>query len=125
MPYNDMPELLGRPELRVNTIRKSVSRFWQERKKRGRPVGWKKTTDDQDNVIFKTFHRVRKPLGSLCESMDVWTALPKPLREKVFATHTSRRLYRHVCSTFLSIALCIHNAAEDSRLVDNTKRALQ
>ena len=83
MPYKDIPALLGRPELLVNTIEKSVSRFGHDRMKRGRPAGWKKTTDGQDKIILKTFHRVRKPLGSSCESMDIWTALPKPLREKV------------------------------------------
>ena len=77
----------------MNTIETSVFRFFQERQKRGRPVGWKKTTDGQDKVIFQTFHRVRKPLGSLCESMDVWTALPKPLRDKVLVTHTPLSLY--------------------------------
>ena len=101
VPYKKIPELIGRLELPVKTIEKSVSRFQQERKQRGRPVGWKKTTDGQDKVMLQTFHRVRKPLGSLCESMDIWTALPKPLRDKVLVTHVSHGLYGnmfHHCS---------------------------
>ena len=81
--YKDIPKLIGQPRLKVSAVKMSVRRFKKQRQKRGRRCGWKKTTVAEDKQILATFHRVRKPLGSLCECNDVWKGLTAELREKV------------------------------------------
>ena len=52
-----------------------VKRFGKKKKKRGRKVGWRKTTPKEDQEIFVAFKRIRQPLGILVEASDVWKAL--------------------------------------------------
>ena len=83
MPYKDIRDFIDRPDLVIKTIASVVHRFGNERTQRGRKEGWRKTTRSEDAQILKAFCKVRKPLGSLTESTDVWKALKPELRGKV------------------------------------------
>ena len=82
-PFKEILDLIGRPDLTVERLRKSVQRYKTVRTTRGRPIGWRKTTPRDDKQIVAAFHRARKPLGSLCETRDVWKACPRSVRAKV------------------------------------------
>ena len=69
-----------------------VRRFQHNAKKRGRKVGWRKTTQSEDKQILAAFARVRKPLGILVEKRDVWKALPLNLRNKISIRTVGNRL---------------------------------
>ena len=81
-PYKEIARLIGQPQLPAGSIRTIVRRFHLARQVRGRKKGWRKTTAAEDARIFACFQKVRRPLGSLVESQDVWKALPATLRDK-------------------------------------------
>ena len=77
-PFKEIAKLIQQPRTPANTIRWVVRNFHRVRKVRGRRPGWRKTTPAEDAKIFACFRKVRRPLGSLVESQDVWKALPAP-----------------------------------------------
>ena len=91
-PHKDIPELIQLPQTPVGTIKTVVKRFHLPRQARGRKPGWRKTTPAEDANILACFQKVRRPLGSLVESRDVWKALPATLRDKVTARTVANRL---------------------------------
>ena len=91
-PYKEIAKLIGQPQLPAGSIRTIVRRFHLARQVRGRKKGWRKTTAAEDARIFACFQKVRRPLGSLVESQDVWKALPATLRDKVTARTVANRL---------------------------------
>ena len=62
VPYKSIPALIKKPNMKVKTIEKTVHRFHANGKKRGRKIGWRKTSASDDKVIMTTFEKVRKPL---------------------------------------------------------------
>ena len=70
----------------------AVKRFGKKKKKRGRKVGWRKTTPKEDQEILAVFKRIRQPLGILVEASDVWKALSPRLRDKITIRTVSNRL---------------------------------
>ena len=91
-PFKKIPKLVGRPDVSVERVRQSVRRFMNKRSQRGRPEGSKKTTSEEDKEILSTFYRIRKPLGKLVESPDVWRAMPRRMRNKVLPASCKCRL---------------------------------
>ena len=91
-PYKEIAKLIGQPQIPAGTIRTIVRRFHRARQARGRKKGWRKTTAAEDARIFSCFQKIRRPLGSLVESQDVWKALPATLRGKVTARTVANRL---------------------------------
>ena len=75
-----------------NAVRKCVRNWRRQKGKRGRKVGWRKTTVAEDRQIVKTFKRVRLPLGSEVTSRDVAVGLSKKLRSKVCSRTIRNRL---------------------------------
>ena len=84
-PCKEIARLIRQPQLPASTIRNIVRKFHRARQVRGRKKGWRKTTAAEDARILACFQKVRRPLGSLVESQDVWKALPATLRDKVTA----------------------------------------
>ena len=91
-PYKEIARLIRQPQLPAATIRSIVRRFHRTRQVRGRKKGWRKTTAAEDARIFSCFQKIRRPLGSLVESQDVWKALPGSLRGKITARSVANRL---------------------------------
>ena len=91
-PYKEIAKLIQQPQTPVGTIRAVVQRFHQARQVRGRKQGWRKTTPAEDAQVLACFRKIRRPLGSLVESHDVWKALPAALREKITARTVANRL---------------------------------
>lgn len=82
----------GKPKPKVDAIRKAVNTFKQDKAKRGRKKGFRKTTPAEDKSILKVFFRVRKPLGSEVDNRDVWNALDDDLRKKITPRTVGNRL---------------------------------
>ena len=91
-PFKEIAKLIRQPRTPADTIRWVVRNFHRVRKVRGRRPGWRKTTPAEDAKIFACFRKVRRPLGSLVESQDVWKALPATLRAKVTPRTVANRL---------------------------------
>ena len=91
-PYKEIAKLIQQPRTSVRTIQKVVQKFHRVRKVRGRQPGWRKTTAAEDAKILACSRKIRCPLGSLVESLDVWKALPATLRDKVTARTVANRL---------------------------------
>ena len=72
-------------------VRKAVNSFGKEKQPVGRKLGWRKTTKAEDNVIMKTFKRLRPP-GVGVDSRVIKKALPKQLAMKVCRRTIIRRL---------------------------------
>ena len=71
-PYKDIAKLIQLPNTPAATIRKVVQRFQSPRQTRGRKPGWRKTTPAEDATMLARFRKIKRPLGSLVESRDVW-----------------------------------------------------
>ena len=91
-PFRKIPKLIRRPSMSIERIKSAVRRFCLKKKKRGRRVGWRKTSQKEDQAILACFHKVRQPLGSLVEATDVWKALSANLRRKICTRTVSNRL---------------------------------
>ena len=91
-PFRKIPKLIRRPSMNIERIKSAVRRFCLKKKKRGRRVGWRKTSQKENQAILACFHKVRQPLGSLVEATDVWKALPAKLRRKICTRTVSNRL---------------------------------
>ena len=78
--------------MEIGRIKMAVKRFGKKKKKRGRKVGWRKTTAKEDQEILAVFKRIRQPLGILVEASDVWKALSPRLRDKITIRTVSNRL---------------------------------
>ena len=63
----------------VGALAEIARTFKDIKKKRGRRVGDKATTKEEDKVILKTFHKMRPP-GYGVDSRVVHNALPAPIR---------------------------------------------
>ena len=74
------------------TVYDAVKNFKLKKATRGRKAGWRKTTAAEDKTLLQTFHKVRKPAGSLLHSRDVWNALPDSLRRKICLRTVRERL---------------------------------
>ena len=75
----------------LQAISTAARTFHDEKEKRGRKKGWKKTTKAEDKKVLSTFHKLRPP-GCGVDSREVQTALPKKLRMKVGRKTIIRRL---------------------------------
>lgn len=96
-PYADIPALVrrpGEPLLRSDAVYRAVRKFHSDRNIRGRKKGWRKTSKAEDQVIMKTFLKVRQPLGSAVDARDVINNLPKALRTKVCLRTVRNRLLK-------------------------------
>ena len=91
-PYKKIPQLIKQPRMEIGRIKMAVKRFGKKKKKRGRKVGWRKTTPKEDKEILAVFKRIRQPLGILVEASDVWKALSPRLRDKFTTRTVSKRL---------------------------------
>ena len=60
----------------------AASTFKTEKQQRGRKLGYKKTTKDEDKQILKVFKKARPP-GHYVDSRIIHTRLPKKLKKKV------------------------------------------
>ena len=65
-----------------STVGKAVLCFRKPKAKRGRKAGWRKTTQDDDEEILKTFRRLRPP-GYAITAPEIHRALPRRVRAKV------------------------------------------
>ena len=65
-----------------SAISEAAATFKEEKRKRGRKQGWRKTTKSEDKQILTTFKKLRPP-GYGVDSRDIHKALPKKLRKKV------------------------------------------
>ena len=72
-PYKKIPQLIKQPRMEIGRIKMAVKHFGKKKKKRGRKVGWRKTTPKEDKEILAVFKRIRQPLGILVEASDVWS----------------------------------------------------
>ena len=93
--YNDILNRVaapGKPKPNLSTVKWAVNNFHDAVGKRGRKLGWRKTTGDEDKAILAAFHRARQPLGSAIDGRDVWNALPDALRRKVSVKTVKNRL---------------------------------
>eukprot|EP00974_Lingulodinium_polyedra_P129943 11211948-Lingulodinium_polyedra.AAC.2 len=59
----------------------AVRRCGQEKPRRGRRVGWRKTSVAEDACIMRCFKKVRSCLGGLVEAPVVSRALPPESRQ--------------------------------------------
>ena len=75
----------------VGGVFKAVKEFLKARKVRGRRIGWRKTTKDDDKVILATFHKLRPP-GCGVDSEELHRALPLRIRSKVCPRTLRNRL---------------------------------
>ena len=75
----------------ASAISEAASTFKDEKEKRGRKTGWRKTTKDEDKIIIQKFHHLRPP-GHYVDSRMVKSALPKKVKEKVSRRTVIRRL---------------------------------
>ena len=91
-PYKAIPKLIHKPDMKISRVKMIVKRFLQEKKRRGRKTGWRKTTVAEDTAVLATFKKVRQPLGSLVEARDVWKALRPGLRNKISVRTVANRL---------------------------------
>ena len=91
-PYKKIPQLIKQPRMEIGRIKMAVKHFGKKKKKRGRKVGWRKTTPKEDKEILAVFKRIRQPLGILVEASDVWKALSPRLRDKITIRTVSNRL---------------------------------
>ena len=76
---------------KLSAISMAAATFKDEKQKRGRKVGQRKTTKQEDKVILKTFHKKRPP-GYGVDSRTVRDALPGKLRRGVSRRLVIRRL---------------------------------
>ncbi len=65
-----------------SAIAEAAATFKDEKRKRGRKQGWRKTTKSEDKQILTTFKKLRPP-GYGVDSRDIQKALPKKLSKKV------------------------------------------
>lgn len=79
----------GRPT--PSAVRKCVNSFSRPKAKRGRKLGWRKTTLAEDRVVLKRFLKVRPP-GCGVDSRDVSKALPACLQGKICLRTIRNRL---------------------------------
>ena len=91
-PYKKIPQLIKQPRMEIGRIKMAVKHLGKKKKKRGRKVGWRKTTPKEDKEILAVFKRIRQPLGILVEASDVWKALSPRLRDKITIRTVSNRL---------------------------------
>ncbi len=72
-------------------IQKAALAFKQEKQKKGRKLGWRKTTKEEDKKLMQTFHKLRPP-GHGVDSRVVHSALPQKLKKKIGRKTVIRRL---------------------------------
>ena len=82
----------AKPRLNKDQVRWAVKHFHKQPKQRGRPHGWRKTSEQEDKRILSTFLKVRQPLGSCVEARDVWAALLRSLQTKLTLRTVRNRL---------------------------------
>ena len=96
IPYRKILGLIqkavGGTRPKPSAVFKAVKNFKVAKAKRGRKMGWRKTTAREDGQIFRAFLKVRKPHGCLVESRDVSNELPDGLRGKVCLRTIRERL---------------------------------
>ena len=69
----------------------TIKNFYEEKAKRGRKVGWRKTTKAEDKVLMDKFHQLRPP-GCGIDSRELHDALPSVLKKKIVRRTVRRRL---------------------------------
>ena len=72
-------------------ISDAANNFHDEREKRGRKVGWKKTTKAEDKIVMQAFHKLRPP-GCGVDSREVHKVLPLGLKKKIVRRIIRQRL---------------------------------
>ena len=73
-------------------VRNCVLNWTKEDQKRGRKLGWRKTTMSEDKLIIRSFQKARLPLGSRVTSRDVAARLTGRLRGKICQRTIRNRL---------------------------------
>ena len=74
------------------TVYQAVKNFHREVGTRGRKLGYRKTTPEEDKAILSAFFRARQPCGSEVVYKDVWCALPDHLRARICVKTVKKRL---------------------------------
>lgn len=95
VPFRKIPALVvaaGKPRPTQAAVFKAVKKFHTKKSKRGRKVGYRKTSVTEDKAILKSFHAVRKPLGSRVVARDVWNNLKQDLYRKICKRTVAERL---------------------------------
>ena len=75
----------------LQSISEAASSFLDKKAKRGRKVGQRDTTKEEDKQIMKAFHHLRPP-GHGVVAREVRSALPKKLQKKISERTIIRRL---------------------------------
>ena len=94
MPYYDIVKLVFKTDgtkPSIGAMCDAAKNFKVVKDQRGRPLGSKKTTKDEDKVVMSTFHKLRPP-GHGITSRTLHKALPKKVSKKVCPRTLRRRL---------------------------------
>ena len=94
VPFRKIPALVVKENGEhpcLSAVHQAVKQWHVEKGVRGRKKGWRKTTVDEDNVLMRTFHKLRPP-GHGIESREVHQALPKALQKKLSLRTVRNRL---------------------------------
>lgn len=75
----------------MGAISETATKFMALKGKRGRKVGWNKTTKKDNRKIFKTFKRLRPP-GHYVDSRIVHQGLPRRIKQAICRRTIRRRL---------------------------------
>jgi len=75
----------------IPAICQAANSFKNDKQKRGRRVGQRATTKQEDAKIIKKFHKLRPP-GHYIDSRILHTGLPKQLKQKVGRRTLIRRI---------------------------------
>ena len=85
----------GKPRPERTTVYQAVKNFHREVGTRGRKLGYRKTTPEEDKAILSAFFRIRQPCGSEVVYKDVWCGLSDHLRTRICVKTVKNRLAEH------------------------------
>ena len=85
----------GKPRPKRTTVYQAVKNFHREVGTRGRKLGYRKTTPEEDKAILSAFFRIRQPCGSEVVYKDVWCGLSDHLRTRICVKTVKNRLAEH------------------------------
>ena len=88
VPFDTIADMLG---FSKSAVWEAAKTFRNRKAKRGRKVGWRKTTQAEDKIILQTFHKSRPP-GHGVTARDIASNLPRGVAGKVCRRTLRRRL---------------------------------
>jgi hypothetical protein len=94
LPFSEIAKLVRNKDggpVKEGGVRGCVASFHMPKGKRGRKVGWRKTSKAEDRSVIKTFHKVRPP-GHGVDSRKIHIAMPKKLQQKIGRKTVIRRV---------------------------------